>query len=166
VIVSSGLAIALGTYLGGWRIIRTMGKGIAEIEAPQGFAAQTASAAVILTSSHMGYGLSTTQVCSGGIMGAGKAGRTGQVNWSTARKMAYAWGLTLPAAGLLGGAGTYLADQGTWGIVLLAAIGIGLSAWIYLVSRGKAVTAHNVVDDEPVSITPPAAPTAPAPVAA
>ncbi|MFC1417295.1 inorganic phosphate transporter [Streptacidiphilus cavernicola] len=167
VIVSSGLAIALGTYLGGWRIIRTMGKGITEIEAPQGFAAQTASAAVILTSSHMGYGLSTTQVCGGGIMGAGKAGRSGRVNWSTGRKMAYAWCLTLPAAGLLGGAGTYLADQGDWGIALLAAIGIGLSAWIYLVSRGKAVTAHNVVDDEPVSITPPPpSPASPAPVAA
>ena len=166
VIVSSGLAIALGTYLGGWRIIRTLGKGIAEIEAPQGFAAQTASAAVILTSSHMGYGLSTTQVCGGGIMGAGKAGRTGQVNWSTARKMAYAWGLTLPAAALLGGAGTYLADRGGWGVALLAAIAIGLSAWIYLASRGQAVTAQNVVDDEPVDITPPAATTTPAPVAA
>ena len=152
VIVSSGLAIALGTYLGGWRIIRTMGKGITEIEAPQGFAAQTASAAVILTSSHMGYGLSTTQVCGGGIMGAGKAGRTGRVNWSTARRMAYAWGLTLPAAALLGGAGTLLTDQGTWGIAVLAAIGIGLSSWIYLVSRGKAVTAHNVVDDEPAGL--------------
>jgi PiT family inorganic phosphate transporter len=168
VIVSSGLAIALGTYLGGWRIIRTMGKGIAEIEAPQGFAAQTASAAVILTSSHMGYGLSTTQVCSGGIMGAGKAGRTGQVNWSTARRMAYAWGLTLPAAGLLGGGGALLTDQGSWGIAVLAAIGIGLSAWIYLVSRGKPVTAHNVVDDLPSggTVTPLDTPTAAAPVAA
>jgi inorganic phosphate transporter, PiT family len=168
VIVSSGLAIALGTYLGGWRIIRTLGKGITEIEAPQGFAAQTASAAVILTSSHMGYGLSTTQVCSGGIMGAGKGGRTGQVNWSTGRKMAYAWGLTLPAAGLLGGTGALLADQGDWGIALLAAIGIGLSAWIYRASRGKAVTAHNVVDDvlTPGSVTPLDAPAATAPVAA
>ncbi|MFC1429846.1 anion permease [Streptacidiphilus sp. N1-3] len=146
VIVSSGLAIALGTYLGGWRIIRTLGRGIAEIEAPQGFAAQTASATVILTSSHMGFGLSTTQVCSGGIMGAGKAGRTGQVNWSTARRMVYAWGLTLPAAAVLGGAGALVADRGSWGIALLAAVGIGLSAWIYLVSRRQAVTAENVVD--------------------
>ena len=82
--------------------------------------------------------------------------------------MAYAWGLTLPAAGLLGGAGALLADQGDWGIALLAAIGIGLSAWIYLASRGKSVTAHNVVDDvlTPGTVTPLDAPTAAAPVAA
>jgi PiT family inorganic phosphate transporter len=146
VIVSSGIAIALGTYIGGWRIIRTLGKGISELEAPQGFTSQTASAAVILTSSHMGFGLSTTQVCSGGIMGAGKAGRTGRVNWSTARKMAYAWGLTLPAAGLLGGAGALLADQGTWGVVALGVIGAALSGWVYLVSRRAPVDASNVVD--------------------
>jgi PiT family inorganic phosphate transporter len=146
VICASGLAIAAGTYIGGWRIIRTLGKGITDIEAPQGFTAQTASAAVILTSSHMGYGLSTTHVCSGGIMGAGKGGRTGVVNWSTARRMAYAWGLTLPAAALLSGLGALLADQGTWGIVLLAVIGAGCSAWIYLINRRRPIDATHVVD--------------------
>jgi PiT family inorganic phosphate transporter len=169
VIVSSGLAIALGTYLGGWRIIRTLGKGIAEIEAPQGFAAQTASATVILTSSHMGFGLSTTQVCSGGIMGAGKAGRTGRVNWSTVRKMAYAWGLTLPSAALLGGGGALLVDRGAVGEVLLALIGVGASVWIYLLSRRQRIDAGNVVDataigDEPTPLN--TVPAATGPVAA
>src|SRR6478752_5635521 len=71
VLVSAGLAIGLGTYSGGWRIMRTMGKGIVEVFSPQGFAAETTSAAAILASSHMGFGLSTTQVCSGSILGSG-----------------------------------------------------------------------------------------------
>ena len=150
VIVSSGLAIAAGTYIGGWRIIRTLGKGITDIAAPQGFAAQTASATVILTSSHMGYGLSTTQVCSGGIMGAGKGGPTGVVNWSTARRMTYAWCLTLPAAAGLGGLGALLADRGTWGVVLLGLIGAAGSAWIYVINRRRPIDAHDVVNADVV----------------
>ncbi|MEZ0090500.1 anion permease [Streptacidiphilus sp. EB129] len=147
VIVSSGLAIALGTYVGGWRIIRTMGTGIADIAAPQGFTAQTAAATVILTSSHMGFGLSTTQVCSGGIMGAGKGRTGGAVHWSTARRMAYAWGLTLPAAAVMAGLGALLTGQGTWGVVALALIGAGASAWIYLISRRRTIDHTNVVAD-------------------
>ncbi|MDF9802930.1 phosphate/sulfate permease [Streptomyces sp. HB372] len=71
VIVSAGVAIALGTYLGGWRIIRTMGKGLTDLQPPQGFAAQTSAATVILASSHLGFSLSTTQSCSGGRDGRG-----------------------------------------------------------------------------------------------
>ena len=74
VILSAGLAIALGTYLGGWRIIQTLGKRVSEIQTPQGFAAETAGAAVILTSANLGFALSTTQVATGSIFGAG-AGR-------------------------------------------------------------------------------------------
>jgi PiT family inorganic phosphate transporter len=169
VIVSSGVAIAAGTYIGGWRIIRTLGKGITDIAAPQGFAAQTASATVILTSSHMGYGLSTTHVCSGGIMGAGKGGPTGVVNWSTARRMTYAWCLTLPAAGALGGLGAFVADQGTWGVVLLGLIGAGVSAWIYLLNRRRPVDAASVVADDRENAGPApavAAPAVPTPAAA
>lgn len=164
VILSSGVAIAAGTYLGGWRIIRTLGRGITEIAAPQGLAAQTSAAAVILTSSHMGFGLSTTHVCSGGIMGAGKGGPTGQVNWSTARRMTYAWGLTLPAAAALGGIGTMLADQGSWGVGALALIGIGASGWIYLISRRRPIDATNVVAEPTVDVLP--APLEPAPASA
>ena len=99
-----GLAIALGTYLGGWRIIRTMGKGITDIQPPQGFAAQTGAATVILASSHIGFALSTTQVCSGAVMGAGVGRKGGVVRWSTAGRMVVAWALTLPAAGLVAAA--------------------------------------------------------------
>lgn len=71
VVAICGLAIALGTYMGGWRVIRTLGKGLTEISTPQGFAAEAASATTILVSSHMGFALSTTQVCSGSIIGFG-----------------------------------------------------------------------------------------------
>ncbi len=71
VILSAGIAIALGTYLGGWRIIRTMGKGLTDLQPQQGFAAQTSAATVILASSHLGFSLSTTHSVSGSVMGAG-----------------------------------------------------------------------------------------------
>ncbi|MFC5910825.1 inorganic phosphate transporter [Streptacidiphilus monticola] len=168
VILSSGLAIAAGTYIGGWRIVQTMGKGITTISAPQGFTAQTSAATVILTSSTMGFGLSTTHVCSGGIVGAGKGAPAGQVHWSTARRMAYAWGLTLPAAAVVGGLGALLADQGTWGVVLLALIGAGVASWIYVVSRRAPVTAETLdATAAPVEAAAPAPTTTPpAPVAA
>ncbi|MYS22011.1 inorganic phosphate transporter, PiT family, partial [Streptomyces sp. DvalAA-14] len=90
VIVSAGSAIALGTYLGGWRIIRTMGRGLTDIEPQQGFSAQTGAAVTILASSHLGFALSTTQVCSGAVMGAGLGRRGAVVRWSTAGRMAAA----------------------------------------------------------------------------
>ena len=90
VIASAGLAIGLGTYSGGWRIMRTMGKGIVDVKAPQGFAAETTSAAAILASSHMGFGLSTTQVCSGSIVGSGVGKKLAEVRWTTARKISAA----------------------------------------------------------------------------
>ena len=99
VIATAGLAIGLGTYSGGWRIMRTMGKGIVEIKSPQGLAAETTSAAAILASSHMGFGLSTTQVCAGSILGSGVGRKLADVRWGTARRMVYGWLLTLPAAG-------------------------------------------------------------------
>ncbi|WP_042431143.1 inorganic phosphate transporter [Streptacidiphilus anmyonensis] len=166
VILAAGLAMALGTYVGGWRIIRTMGTGISEIEPAQGLTAQSAAATVILTSSHMGFGLSTTHVCSGGIMGAGKGRANGVVHWSTARRMAYAWLLTLPAAGLAGGLGVLLADQGAWGETALGLIGAGVAATIFVLSRRQKVDAANVVAHEitpasPVPSVDPAAPAAP-----
>lgn len=94
-------AIALGTYLGGWRIIKTMGKGIVDIDGPQGLAADGSSAAIILTSSHFGMALSTTHVATGSIIGSG-LGRRAKVSWSTARRMVIAWIITLPAAGAVG----------------------------------------------------------------
>ncbi len=103
VVISAATAIALGTYMGGWRIIRTMGTRIIKMDPAQGFAAQGAGAAVILTASHFGYPLSTTHTISGGVMGAGAAKRLSAVRWGVAGNIIAAWILTIPAAGAIGG---------------------------------------------------------------
>ncbi|MFJ5274092.1 anion permease [Streptomyces sp. NPDC088358] len=144
VIVSAGTAIALGTYLGGWRIIRTMGKGLTDLAPQQGFAAQTSAATAILASSHIGFSLSTTQVCSGAVMGSGLGRKGGVVRWSTATRMFVAWGLTLPAAGLAGAAAEFLTKQGTWGIVLTGALLVVGAGVIWRLSRRQPVTVDNV----------------------
>ena len=103
VVLSSATAIALGTYVGGWRIIRTMGSRIIKMDPAQGFAAQGAGAVVILSASHAGFPLSTTHVMSGAIMGAGAAKRLSAVRWGVAGNIAVAWVLTLPASAAVGG---------------------------------------------------------------
>jgi PiT family inorganic phosphate transporter len=158
VIVSAGTAIALGTFIGGWRIIRTMGKGITDIQPPQGFAAQTGAATVILASSHLGFSLSTTQVCSGSVMGAGVGRKGGVVRWSTAGRMFAAWGLTLPAAALVGAGAARLAEQGDWGVTIVAVLALAACTAIWLASRRKPVDHTNVNDahdevEEPGVIT-------------
>jgi PiT family inorganic phosphate transporter len=102
VVISSASAIALGTYTGGWRIIRTMGSRIIKMDPAQGFAAQGAGSAVILAASHAGYPLSTTHVISGGVMGAGAAKRLSAVRWGVAGNIIIAWVLTIPAAASIG----------------------------------------------------------------
>lgn len=108
---SCAIAIALGTYLGGWRIIRTLGKGIVEVDTPQGVAADGASAAIILTSSHFGMALSTTHVASGSILGSGLGRKGAEVRWYVAGRMVVAWLITLPAAAIVG-ALTWLIGHG------------------------------------------------------
>jgi inorganic phosphate transporter, PiT family len=146
VILTAGLAIALGTYLGGWRIIQTLGKRVSEIQTPQGFAAEASSAAVILTSSHLGFALSTTQVATGSIFGAGAGRRLASVQWSVAGQMAVAWLLTLPAAAVVGAVAGWVAGTGVLGTVIVAIVLIGLAGGIYAISRRKPVTADNVND--------------------
>ncbi|MGW1839438.1 inorganic phosphate transporter [Streptomyces sp. BBFR2] len=148
VIASAGMAIALGTYLGGWRIIRTMGKGITDIQPPQGFAAQTGAAATILASSHLGFALSTTQVCSGSVMGSGLGRKGGVVRWSTAVRMVVAWCLTLPAAGLVSAGAALLADQGDWGVTAVAILALGICGAIWAASRRKPIDHNNVNETE------------------
>src|SRR5919109_1453641 len=104
VIISAATAIALGTYSGGWRIIRTMGMRIIKMDTAQGFSAQGAGAAVILASSHFGFPLSTTHVISGGVIGAGAGKRLSAVRWGVAGDIVAAWLLTLPAAAAIGAA--------------------------------------------------------------
>jgi len=102
VVVSAATAIAAGTYVGGWRIIRTMGSRIIKMDPAQGFAAQGVGAAVILSATHVGFPLSTTHVANGGIMGAGAAKRVSAVRWGIAGNIVVAWVLTLPASALVG----------------------------------------------------------------
>jgi inorganic phosphate transporter, PiT family len=102
VIASAATAIALGTYAGGWRIIKTMGSRIHKMDSAQGFAAQGAGAAVILASSHGGFPLSTTHTISGAVIGSGAAKRLSAVRWGVAGNIVVAWILTLPAAALIG----------------------------------------------------------------
>ncbi|WP_327357055.1 inorganic phosphate transporter [Streptomyces sp. NBC_01304] len=148
VIVSAGLAIAMGTYLGGWRIIRTMGKGLTDLQPQQGFAAQTSAASVILASSNLGFSLSTTHSCSGAVMGAGLGRKGGVVRWSTATRMFVAWGLTLPAAGLVAAGAEFVARQGDWGIAAVAVFLVASCAAIWFISRRQVVDHTNVVNDE------------------
>jgi len=153
VILSAGLAIALGTYIGGWRIIRTMGKGLTELQPQQGFAAQTSAATAILASSHLGFSLSTTHVVSGSVMGAGLGRKGGVVRWSTATRMLVAWVLTLPAAALVGAGAESVTDLGDWGTAVVAVFLVAASATIWKLSRREVVDATNVNDsDEPAGV--------------
>ncbi|MFI6658457.1 anion permease [Streptomyces sp. NPDC050523] len=148
VILSAGLAIALGTYIGGWRIIRTMGKGLTELRPQQGFAAQTSAATAILASSHLGFSLSTTHVVSGSVMGAGLGRKGGVVRWSTATRMLVAWVLTLPAAALVAAGAESVTDLGDWGTAVVAVFLVAASATIWKLSRRQVVDATNVNDTE------------------
>jgi len=154
VVATAGLAIGLGTYSGGWRIMRTMGKGIVDVKSPQGFAAETTSAAAILASSQMGFGLSTTQVCSGSIMGSGVGKKLAEVRWGTARKIVYGWLLTLPAAALIGGVAAAIALTGTIGLILVFAALLVGAGTIYAISKRAPVSSDNVNDSADVTINP------------
>ncbi|UYP20378.1 inorganic phosphate transporter [Rhodococcus sp. Z13] len=139
-------AIALGTYLGGWRIIRTLGKGLVEITPANGMTAESSSAAIILTSSHFGLPLSTTHVATGSILGTGLGTKGAHVRWGVAGRMAVAWLITLPAAGLTGALCWWLCSLvgGLPGVLLDAAILCALGGWIYLRSRRQPVDSSNV----------------------
>lgn len=154
VVAACGLAIALGTYAGGWRVIRTLGKGLTEISTPQGFAAEAASATTILVSSHLGFALSTTQVCSGSIIGSGLGKKGSKVNWGVAGRMLIAWLVTFPAAGLVGAVACAVAK-----ISLAGTIGVGVAALviagiIFRLSRRNPVNSLNVNEASEVKVTP------------
>jgi inorganic phosphate transporter, PiT family len=146
VIVSSAAAIALGTYIGGWRIIRTVGSRIIKMDPAQGFSVQSSGAAVVLAASHLGYPLSTTHVISGAVMGAGAAKRLSAVRWGVAGNIAIAWVLTLPAAALIGGlvyGFSSIFGSGALGpmIVSLSILGVVLAFLTRRVGRGQVLTA-------------------------
>ncbi|WP_414940190.1 inorganic phosphate transporter [Amycolatopsis sp. cmx-11-51] len=149
VIVSAALALALGTYLGGWRITYTLGKGLTDIDGPQGFAAQTSSAAVILASTSFGFPLSTTHVCSGGIVGSGVGRHEAPVRWRTAGRMVIAWLFTLPAAAIVGAAAGLVTSTGTVGTIAVGVTGLLIGIGIYLLSRRSPVTAGSFTTPTP-----------------
>ena len=147
--VLCALAIATGTYSGGWRVIRTLGKGLVEIDSPQGMAAEMASAAIILSSSHAGMALSTTHVATGSILGTGIGKRGAKVRWGVAGRMAVAWLITLPAAAVIGvlcmGICRLLPAVLGAGInVVLLAIVSGFVIW----RANKTKVAHTNVNEE------------------
>ena len=102
--VLSGLTIAAGTYAGGWRIIRTLGQRIYKMQPEHGFAAQIAAGTTLWAGTHYGFPISTTQVVTGSVMGAGATRRFSAVRWGLAGNILLAWLLTLPAAGLVAAA--------------------------------------------------------------
>ena len=152
VVAICGLAIALGTYMGGWRVIRTLGKGLTEISTPQGFAAEAASATTILVSSHMGFALSTTQVCSGSIIGTGLGKKGSKVNWGVAGKMLIAWIVTFPAAGIVGALACALAKTSVWGTVAVAFIACVVAFIIWRLSRRNPINSANVNERADVKV--------------
>ena len=156
VILSCALAISIGTYSGGWRVIRTLGKGLVEIEAPQGMAAESSSAAVILLSSHFGYSLSTTHVSTGSILGTGLGRKGAEVRWGVAGRMATAWLFTLPAAGVVGALSYWLADGigGDAGFLVVFALLVVVAAGIFVRSRGSKVGHDNVNEEWAGSVAP------------
>ncbi|AWZ08134.1 MULTISPECIES: inorganic phosphate transporter [unclassified Streptomyces] len=149
VIVSAGLAIAMGTYLGGWRIIRTMGSGLTDLQPQQGFAAQTSAASVILASSSLGFSLSTTHACSGAVMGSGLGRKGGVVRWSTASRMFMAWGLTLPAAALVAAGAELVMRAGDIGVAAVTVFLVGSCVAIWFISRRQVVDHTNVNEVSP-----------------
>ncbi|CAN5186629.1 inorganic phosphate transporter [soil metagenome] len=139
VIAACALAIAIGTYSGGWRIIKTLGRDITEIEPAQGFAAEAATTATILASTHLGFALSTTQVASGSVIGTGVGRKGASVRWRTAGRIALGWLITIPAAGLVGAAAALIAGLGLWGVVIDVVLAVAAILTIFLRSRRTRV---------------------------
>ena len=106
VIVACALAMGLGTTIGGWRIVRTLGMKIVKLEPVHGFAAETGAASVLLFTAHFGLPVSTTHTITSSILGVGATKRLSAVRWGLTSKILSAWVFTLPGAGLLG-AGVY-----------------------------------------------------------
>jgi len=153
IVASCAFAIGLGTYIGGWRVIRTLGKGLVEIESPQGLAAEASSAAIILSSSAAGMALSTTHVATGSILGSGVGKPGAEVRWAVAGRMAVAWLVTLPAAGLVGalmfwlGHGIGSVTAPLVGSIVIFAILVGLSFYMWWRAQQQKVDHTNVNAD-------------------
>jgi PiT family inorganic phosphate transporter len=149
VIATCAVAIAAGTYAGGWRIIKTLGRDLTQIEPAQGFAAEASTTATILASSHLGFALSTTQVASGSVIGTGIGRKGASVRWRTAGRIALGWLITIPSAGTVAALAALLAGLGLWGIVADIVLAVMAILAIYLLSRRNRVTHRTFHQPEP-----------------
>ncbi|MBW9093671.1 inorganic phosphate transporter [Microbacterium jejuense] len=148
VVFACAFAIALGTYVGGWRIIRTLGKGLTDVKPAQGFSAETATASTILASSAFGFALSTTQVASGSVIGSGLGRRGSKVRWRTVGRIGIGWLLTLPAAGAVGAVAALIVTWlGGWGVLIDAILAVVVIVGLFLRSRRDEVNAGNAMSE-------------------
>ena len=127
VIVSAAAAMGLGTYAGGWRIIRTLGQRVTKLEPPQGFAAETATASILWVTGTVGFPVSTTHTISGSVLGAGATRRLSAVRWGVAGNILVAWVLTIPGAALIGAA-MELLTRAPGGAPLVFALMVAIAA--------------------------------------
>ena len=147
VIIACAAMIGCGTYIGGWRIIRTLGHRLTNVESPQGFAAEASGASVLLASSYFGYPLSTTHIVSGAVLGSGVGKRLADVRWGLAGRILVAWVITLPAAALAA-AGVSEATRGlgssSTGPIVMAVVAAGLALALFWLAQRDPVTAADV----------------------
>jgi inorganic phosphate transporter, PiT family len=134
VIASAAAAMALGTYAGGWRIIKTLGQRVAKIDPPQGFAAQTATAGVLWATAHYGFPVSTTHTISGSVMGAGAIRGFSAVRWGVAGNILAAWVLTVPMAAFVG-ASMEVVTRAPEGDALVFALAAAIATTAFLARR-------------------------------
>jgi inorganic phosphate transporter, PiT family len=134
VIVSAAVAMAAGTYFGGWRIVRTLGQRIAKLEPPQGFAAETATASILWLTAHFGFPVSTTHTVSSAVLGAGATSRFSAVRWGIAGNILVAWLVTLPAAAAVG-AGMEVATKLPGGVAWALLLALVIAAVAVLAGR-------------------------------
>lgn len=149
VIAACAFAIALGTYSGGWRIIRTMGRGITEVEPAQGFAAEASTTATILASTQLGFALSTTQVAAGSVIGTGLGRKGASVRWRTAGRIGIGWLITIPASGAIGAAAALLVRLGPGGLIAAVVLAVVAILGIFLWSLHSRVDHRNLNQPEP-----------------
>ncbi|MGE3194457.1 MAG: anion permease [Microbacteriaceae bacterium] len=156
VIVACAVAIAVGTYSGGWRIIKTLGRDITDgIEPGQGFAAEASTTATILASTHLGFALSTTQVASGSVIGTGIGRKGASVRWRTAGRIGLGWLITIPASGAVAAVMAIIANAVWWGVIVDVVLAVAAIGTIYLVSRRGTISAKHFSRPEPTAFVRP-----------
>ena len=147
VALAAAIAIGLGTWAGGWRIIRTMGTRIVRMQPVDGFAAQTAAAAVIQLATTWGLPVSTTQVVSGAVMGAGSTRRFSAVRWGVARRIVWAWIFTIPASAVLAASAALLITAEPLA-VMFAVLILGAVTLVWVARRVSSRKRSAPIDDE------------------